>query len=219
MYVKSLVAAAFALLVSTVKASGVVFTNLEGSSQTAGTPMDITWLFQPNEQTFPGNSATDVISFQLVDVRNGPTFGVTIGTGPFATAPIGGNKATGIVPSVVDGNDYALAATCNGKTVYSPKFAIKAGTGAPATSGAASAPTATATTAGGPPATTPASKPTTPVVAPGPVAPAPVVPAPAGSATSSAAAAATEAAKNSASGNLPALAALAAIPMAAVFLA
>ncbi|KAJ3173042.1 hypothetical protein HDU88_004501 [Geranomyces variabilis] len=237
MYAKSLITAALAMLASGVAASGVVLTNVDGSTQTPGTPFEIDWLFAPNDPAFPGISGTDVISFQLIDYRLGADKGQLVGTGPIAQAPLNAQKVSAILPPTAPGTQYRLAMTCNGKTVYSAGvFSVAGGdagasSAAPAASGAT--PAATVAAPSGTPAagTTPLpssvvsiAQPTSSLVVVVPngskttVAANPtgtVVPV---SSSSAAAPAATDAAKNGAASSAPALIALAAPAVAVFFL-
>ncbi|KAJ3160455.1 hypothetical protein HDU86_000789 [Geranomyces michiganensis] len=234
MYAKSLFAAALAMLAATgVAANGIILQGLDGTTHTPGQPLDLTWLYAPNDPTWPGFNGADVVSFQLIDYRLGNDRGQLVGTAPFATAPLQAEKVSAVLPDSAPGPAYRLAMTVNGKTVYSAAtFTIGAG-GAAVSSVAA--PAASSAVVAAPTGTSalPSALPTAVPSVISSIAPSPsvVVSIPGGSKTtvgtnptglpsaiSSAVAAATEAAKSGASSSAPALIALAAPAVAVFFL-
>ncbi|KAJ3139343.1 hypothetical protein HDU90_000709 [Geranomyces variabilis] len=237
MYAKSLFTAALAMLASGVAASGIILQNVDGSTQTPGTPFEIDWLFAPNDPTFSGFNGADIVSFQLIDYRLGNDKGQLVGTAPFAQAPLQAQKVSAVLPDTAPGTQYRLAITCNGKTVYSAGvFSVAGGaagasSAAPAASGAT--PAATVAAPSGTPAagTTPLpssvvsiAQPTSSLVVVVPngskttVAANPTGTVIAAPSSSAATAAATDAAKSGAASSAPALIALAAPAVAVFFL-
>ncbi|KAJ3021286.1 hypothetical protein HKX48_008840 [Thoreauomyces humboldtii] len=224
MFVKSIFAA-FTLLASVASATDLLFTApAAGAVYAAGGPIEIDWEDSPNGTTIPGTDDTAAVTFQVIDFRNGNTKGQLAGS-VFATSTLNAKKVTGTVPAgIAAGTAYALAYISGSTTLYTTNlFTITAGTASASGAAAATSVVPVSTVSATVAATTQIAatvngQAATATIVGSSAVPVATVVSSVGPAASGAAVT-TPASKSDARSNVPAFAALAAIPMAAVFLA